>query len=140
MEIDDKYLGLIHTLIYDKRNKMCGMISELSIMGGIGGYMVGYTAFMNRLYSKNYIFIEDFEKGNVVFLMPYDLKCYVKESDELKERQRKAIQEFFGDKFRENMIMEISEEERQKEIREWEKRWCGLELWSNKLGNPCCEN
>lgn len=139
MEIADKYLGLIHTYIYDKRTKMCGMISDLSIMGGIGGYGIGYTAFMNRLYSKAYIFVEDFEKGNVVFLMPYDLKCYVKETDEFRAKQRKAIQDFFGDKFREDMIMEISEEERQEEIREWEKRLCSLENWANRLENPCFE-
>ena len=32
MAIDDKYLGLLGTYIYDKRTKMEGMISDLCIM------------------------------------------------------------------------------------------------------------
>ena len=133
MEIPDKYLGLINTLIYDKRTKMCGMISELSIIGGFGGYMFAYVAFIDKLHSNTYIFPEDFKKRNIVFLMPYDAIRYPKEMEQLRKKQRKAIQNFFGDEFREDMLMEISEEKRQKEIKEWEKKLCGLENWAKKL-------
>ena len=32
MVIDDKYLGLLGTYIYDKRTKMHGIISDLCVM------------------------------------------------------------------------------------------------------------
>lgn len=44
-----------------------------------------------------------------------------KEIKEISKRRRKAICDFFGEKFREDMIVRISERERQKKIKEWEK-------------------
>ncbi len=140
MEITDKYLGLIHTYIYDKRRKMCGMISDLRLSNYIGGYFLSYDAYMNGLYTSIPIFVDDFEKGNVVFLMSYDTKIYNVEMENICEIQRKHIKEFFGDKFRDDMILEIYEEDRQKEIREWAEKLCSLENWTKRMNeNPCCE-
>lgn len=57
----------------------------------------------------------------------------VEEMEGMAERQTEKIKAFFGDKFRENMIMRISEEERQEEIRKWEKLTLGLENWERIL-------
>lgn len=129
MEIEEKYLKLLNTYIYDKRIGLNGMLSGISITRLIGGYMLSYDAYMSRQYSNRMIFIEDFEKGNVVFLLPFGVNYMVKEMEEMAERHTEAIKEFFGDKFREDMIMRISEEERQEQIREMEKLTLGIENW-----------
>lgn len=57
----------------------------------------------------------------------------VKEMEEMAERHTQAIKEFFGDKFREDMIMRISEDERQEQIRKWESLTRGLDNWDFKF-------
>ncbi|MCM1437827.1 MAG: hypothetical protein NC131_01255 [Roseburia sp.] len=132
MEIEDKNLKLINLLIRDKRTKSNGMICSLEISRYIGGFYLSYRALFDQHRYEN-VFIEDFEKGNVVFLIPFGVKYMVKEFTEMGERSKQAIKEFFGDKFREDMIMEISEEERQNQIREWEKFTNSLNEWNNLL-------
>ena len=129
MIIDDKYLGLLGTYIYDKRTKMEGMISDLCIMGLPNGYTVYYNAYMNSIRSNAMICVEDFESGSVVFLEPFGIVYMEKEMKEIAKRHRKVIVDFFGDKFREDMIVKISETERQKKIKEWEKFTYGLREW-----------
>lgn len=129
MVIDDKYLGLFGTYIYDKRTKMEGMISDLCIMGLPNGYTVYYNAYMNSIRSNAMICVEDFESGSVVFLEPFGIVYMEKEMKEIAKRHRKAICDFFGEKFREDMIVRISESERQKKIKEWEKFTYALKEW-----------
>ena len=100
---------------------MQGIISDLCVMGSPNGYTVYYNAYMNSIRSDVMICVEDFKSGNVVFLEPFGIVYMEKEMKEIAKRHRKAIVDFFGDKFRENMIMRISETERQKKIKEWEK-------------------
>lgn len=129
MVIDDKYLGLLGTYIYDKRTKMEGMISDLCIMGMPDGYSVYYNAYMNTIRSDAMICVQDFESGNVVFLEPFGVLYMEKEMKEISKRHKKAIVDFFGDKFREDMIVRISESERQNKIKEWEKYTYALKEW-----------
>ena len=129
MVIDDKHLGLLGTYIYDKRTKMEGMISDLCIMGMPDGYSVYYNAYMNTIRSDAMICVQDFESGNVVFLEPFGIVYMEKEMKEISKKHRKAIIDFFGDKFREDMIVRISERERQEKIKEWEKFTYGLREW-----------
>ena len=129
MVIDDKYLGLLGTYIYDKRTKMEGMISDLCIIGMPDGYSVYYNAYMNTIRSDAMIFVQDFESGNVVFLEPFGIVYMDKEMKEISKKHRKAIIDFFGDKFREDMIVSISERERQKKIKEWENFTYALKEW-----------
>ena len=129
MVIDDKYLGLLGTYIYDKRTKMQGIISDLCVMGLPNGYTVYYNAYMNSIRSDVMICVEDFESGNVVFLEPFGIVYMEKEMKEISKRHRKAIADFFGDKFRKDMIMRIPETERQKKIKEWEEFTYGLKEW-----------
>lgn len=130
MQFDDSYLSLLNILIYDKRVKQHGMLTEFcySKTFGHGGFY--YKAYMNKIHSNHYIFVEDFEKGNVVFLMPYGVKYLEKEMAELKQKKTQVIKEFFGKKFRKDMIIEMPEEERQKQIADFEKVICGFENWS----------
>lgn len=135
MEIDEKYFKLLNLLIYDKRRKINGMICSLVIDKYINGYGISYRIFTNRVYAYTSLFLDDILKGNVVFLLPFS-KGYL---DEVFQKMAKdheiKIKEFFGDDFREDMIMRISEEERQEEIRKWEAIGVALENWDCK-----CEN
>lgn len=132
MEIEEKYLNLLGLLIHDKRNNMNGMICSLMIDKYISGYGISYRIFTNRVHSYADLFIDDIVKGNVVFLIPFG-KGYLDEVFQEMEKDHEAkIKEFFGDDFREDMIMRISEEERQEEIRRWEAIGVGLENWDCK--------
>lgn len=133
MEIDEKYFKLLNILIYDKRTKMNGIISSIDIMGQIcGSYLISYKAYMSKQHSDVYIFVEDFEKGNVVFLLPFGTTYMVKEMEEMAKQHTERIKEFFGENFQEDMIMMIPEDERQEEIRKWENLTIGLENWDRK--------
>lgn len=143
MIIEDKYFNILHTIIYDKRCKMAGILSSIQITRYIrSGYGISFCAYMNGLNPNHSIYVEDFEKGNVVFLIPFWKREYDKELDEIGAKNTQKIKDFFGDKFREDMIMRISEEERQEEIRKWEAVTIGFENWQSYLrdknGGPCC--
>lgn len=135
MEIEEKYLKLLGLLIRDKRNGMNGIISSLQITLYMEGYLISYSAYMNKQNHNYTVFVDDIEKGNVVFLLPFGTICMVKEMEEMAERHTEAIKEFFGGKFREDMIVRVSEDERQEEIRKWDMLTRGLENWDRKFEN-----
>lgn len=76
-----------------------------------------------------YIFVEDFKKGSVVFLLPFGVKYMEEELEEMAEHHTRCIKEFFGEDFREDMLMRISEDKRQEEIRKIDQIMLGLENW-----------
>lgn len=133
MEIEDKRLKLLGLLIRDKRSGMNGIISALTIHNAIGGYFVSYEAYMSKVYSNRLIFVEDFEKGNIAFLLPFAVNYQKEFMEEMAKTHEAVIKEFFGDKFREDMIIRISEDERQEEIRKWESLTIGLENWDKVI-------
>lgn len=135
MEIEDKYLKLLNLLVHDKRTKQNGMICSLEINGLIGGYGLSYRTMFDHCNVYRDIFFEDFEKGNVIFLIPFGIGYREKEFAKLGEIYKQRIKEFFGDKFREDMLMEINEEERQREIREWEKSRDTIFNWDRKFAH-----
>lgn len=127
--IDDKYFKLLHLCIYDKRRKTSGMISKISITPSINNIMISYEAYYSKIYSSLPVFVEDFENGSIVFLLPFGTNYMVKELEAMAEKDINKIKEFFGDKYRDDMIMRISEEERQKEIKRWGNIEIKLENW-----------
>ncbi len=132
MELEDRYLKLIHLLVYDKRTKSSGMICSLDINGLIGGFGISYRVILGANIYRD-IFVEDFEKGNVVFLIPYGVGYMEKELAEMGVRHKEIIKEFFANSFREDMIMEISEDERQTQIKEWDKCTKSLYYWNKVI-------
>lgn len=120
-------------MIYDKRSKTCGMLSDIRLMKCPDGIVIHYSAYMNSLCPNQPVFIEDFEKGNVVFLMPYSTDRIDDTLAIFRDIHREAIEEFFDDRFREDMIMTISEEERQKQIRKEQDLWRSVVKWSEAL-------
>lgn len=130
MLIDDKYFDLLHTLIYDKRCKMSGILSSFEVSKYITGYGISFRAYMNSQNPNHYIFVEDFEKGNVVFLIPFDVKYMDGKLEHIEESNIEKIKNFFGDKYNDNMIMRISEQDRQEEIRKWDEISIGLNNWN----------
>lgn len=131
MEIDEKYFKLLNLLIYDKRYKMSGMITGIVITQHFGGTMISYQAFMNHVYSNVTVFVEDFLKGNIVFLLPFALDDRDDIFMEMAERHEVAVKEFFDGDFKPEMIMRISEDERQAEIQRWRSLVDGLRHWEN---------
>lgn len=132
MEIEEKYLNFLGLLIHDKRNNTNGMISSLVIDKYITGYGIHYQVYTNSVHAYTGLFVDDILKGNVVFLIPFS-KGYLEEvfQDMAKDHEA-AIRDFFGNDFREDMIMRISEEERQEEIRKWRSIGTALENWDCK--------
>lgn len=133
MEIGEKYFKLLNLLIHDKRTGLNGIISELCVSVSFGGYMIYYRAYMAKTHANDIIFVSEFENGSVVFLQPFAVNYQKELLEEMAERHEKAIKEFFGDKFREDMIMRISEEERQDQIRHYENLTLGLENWDKVM-------
>lgn len=134
MELEDKYFNLVNLLIYDKRSKMLGMISGILINRYSEGPTISFQAFMNRTYAYSNIFVEDFEKGNVVFLLPFSIGYNEEILEEMAKRHEQYIREFFGDNFREDMIARISEEDRQEEIKKWQEISLVFEIWNRVEG------
>lgn len=81
---------------------------------------------MSKIHADTYIFVDDFKNGNVVFLRPFSDGYLKKEIEEMAQRYNKAIRAFFGDDFREEMIVSISEEKRQEMIRKFDVIMTGL--------------
>lgn len=134
MELEDKYFNLVNLLIYDKRSKMNGIISGILINRHFEGPTISFQAFMNRIYAYSNIFVEDFEKGNVVFLLPFSIGYNKEILEEMAKRHEQYIREFFGDKFREDMIARVSEEDRQEEIKKWQEMSLSFEIWNRVEG------
>ena len=130
MNIEDKHLKLLHKLIYDKRKNMYGILSSYCIHRSFcdNGYYWYYLGYMTKVHNDYIFHIEDFINGNVVFLLPFGT-WWDDEYEEIRQQNIKDIKECFGDDFREDMIMRISEEERQKKIKEEEKILKGLFNW-----------
>lgn len=129
MVIEEKYLNLINCLIHDKRTGKNGILCYLKISQLKSGFFLSYDAmFDGREYDS--IYVDDFEKGNIVFLIPYGIGYMDKEFEELGKIYKEIIIDFFGDKFREDMIMEISENERQEQIKERQKLFTILNNWN----------
>lgn len=132
MEIENKYLSLLNLLIHDKRTKMNGIISSLVLTQYYCGVCISYKAYMSKQHSDANIFVEDFEKGNVVFLLPFGVTYMAKEMEEMAEIHLRQIKSFFGESFREDMVIRISEDERKEEIRKCQMLTLGLENWDSK--------
>lgn len=130
MNINDKDLNLLHKLIHDRRKNKNGIITKLCINKAIcnNGYYCYYEASMDRIGGYEIIHIEDFISGNIVFLLPFNTR-WDEEYEEIRQQSIKDIKECFGEDFREDMIIRVSEEERQKKIKEEEKIIRGFLNW-----------
>lgn len=142
MNIDDKDLAILNTLIYDKRTKECGILSEVQIIKGVNCYLFGYRAYFNTLRAERLVWREDIVAGNVIFLLPFDIMHSQSDTALYRDKKLKVIKDFLGDDYRDDLIWEISEEERQKEIRKWDELRYSLENWDRFLkdenGNYTC--
>lgn len=131
MNIEEKYLRLLHKLIYDKRKNTHGILSSCCINRSYckNGYYWYYLGYMDRIHTEYIFHIEDFISGNVVFLLPFGTLWDEEKYEKIRQQDIKDIKECFGEDFREDMIIKISEEERQKKIKEEETKLKGLFNW-----------
>lgn len=125
----DKYLALVGCYIYDKRTGQNGMLTDVCIRKMMGRYYASYNAYISKTFSIAPIFVEDFVAGNVVFLRPFSVGWLQTELAEMGRQQDHAIRTLFGDDFRDEMIVSITEEERQGMMRRLAAAETGMDNW-----------
>lgn len=130
MNIEEKYLKLLHKLIHDKRKNMNGILSSFCINRNFceNGYYWYYLGYVDEIHTDCIFHIEDFISGNVVFLLPFGTR-FDEEYEKIRQQSIKDIKECFGEDFREDMIIRVSEEERQNKIKKSEEILNGLFNW-----------
>ncbi len=117
MEIDEKYVRLLGKYIYNKRLDKYGYISSIEIKLSIGGYLIELKAYYDYFDDDDILFFEDFEKGKVQFtIISFGVP------KEISDREVEDIKFVFCEKFREDMLMYIPDDERTGRIRKHEKR------------------
>lgn len=115
MTIDDKYFLILGKYIYNKRLDKYGHISSIDIMHSIGGYCVSFRVFYDTFDSNSILFLDDFKKKDIQFIIVTGLDC---DTEEYNKRQVEDIKTAFGDNFSEDMIIYVEESERVKKNEE----------------------
>lgn len=124
MEIDNTYILLLGKHIYNTILDKFGHISGLEIMQFIGGYGICPIVYYDTFHTRDILSIEDFEKGILKFVIITDY-------DFMQEKYLEDIKTILGDKFSEDIILYISEEERKAKNQENDKR--NIQMVSNDL-------
>ncbi len=119
LEIINSYLNLLDKYIYNTELDKFGMITDIEI-SRTGIYL---KAYYDRIHSSEMVLFEDFEKGKLKFTIITGENVLTKEQNEkYKEKQINDIKQAFGDKFSDDMIMYIEDEERKRRNKEDEQR------------------
>lgn len=124
MTLDDKYTLMLGKHIYNKALDKFGYISSIEIMEYIGGYGINLIVYYDTFHHRDIAFLQDFEKGTLQFALITDYEPMI-------ERHLEDIRTIFGDKFSEDMILYISEEERKAKNQEKEER--NIQMLSSDL-------
>lgn len=122
--IDDKYIKLLGKHVYNKHLDKFGYISSIEIMDYTGGYGINLIVYYDTFHNHDIIFFEDFEKGIMQFIIITDYES-------IMDNYLKDIKLAFGDKFSEDMILYISDEERI--IKNQERNEQNIQMLSNDL-------
>lgn len=117
--IEDRKFLLLTKFIYNKRLDKIGYIPSIEYRSGFGGCYATYNAYYDVFDSTDLLVDSDFLQGNVQFVI---IEMPIKESEEYNRRQIEDIKKYFGDKFFEDMILYITEEEKKAKDLENKKR------------------
>lgn len=116
--IEKKYLNLINMAIYDVKKEKHGIISKISINGGFGGcYMILY-AYWDSINSHDIIMFDDFIKGDIKFVLFDDDRRKEGLFKQVQEEEIENIKTVLGDKYTDDVIMWINEEDRKTQMSE----------------------
>ncbi len=119
LEIINSYLNLIDKYIYNTELDKFGMITDIEISGA-GVYL---KAYYDRIHSSDMVLFEDFEKGKIKFTIITGESILTKEQNkQYQEKEINEIKQAFGDKFSDEMIMYIDDEERKRRNKEDEQK------------------
>lgn len=119
LEIIEKYLKLIDKYIYNTELDKFGMITDIEI-SGVG---VSLKAYYDRIHSSDIVIFEDFVKGKLKFTIITGESVLTKEKNKkYEEKKINEIKQAFGDKFSDDMIIYIDDEERKRRNKEDEQR------------------
>lgn len=109
IEIINNYLNLIEKYIYNTELDKFGMITNIEI-SKIG---VSLKAYYDRIHSSEIVLFEDFEKGKLKFtIITGESILTAEQQEKCDETKIREIKQAFGDKFSNDMIMYIDDDER----------------------------
>lgn len=115
MEIEEKYIKILGKYIYNKELDKFGHISSLELTSGFGMW-IQYRVFYDTFDSNHILFFNDFLEGKVKFTIITSV-----ENPDYKEFERKELEDIksaFWDKYSDDMIMYISDDERKRKNQE----------------------
>jgi len=119
IEIINSYLNLVDKYIYNTELDKFGIITDIEI-SKMGIYL---KAYYDRIHSSEMVLFEDFEKGKLNFIIITGESILTKDqSEQYKEMTINEIKQAFGDKFSDEMITYVDDEERKRKNREDEQR------------------
>lgn len=112
MEIEEKYIKLLGKLVYNKQLDKYGRISSLELMSSIRLYLM-FNVYYDEFDSHYMLTIEEIDRGDIQFVILTE-EC----TEEYCKLVVDDIKSVLGDKFREDMILCMTEEKWQAWIRE----------------------
>lgn len=105
MIIEQKYLNVLNTYVYDERLKQKGIIRDIVITILNYRYSMYYTVFYSERYPREIVFYEDFVKQRIKFVVPAICDKEERKSILLQ------IKDFLGKDYSEKVICDIDKEE-----------------------------
>lgn len=119
MEIEEKYIKVLGKYVYNKELDKFGHIASLELTSGFGMW-IQYRVFYDTFDSNHLLFFNDFLEGKVKFTIITNV-----ENPDYKEFECKELEDIksaFGDKYSDDMIMYISDNERKEKNQGNDKR------------------
>ncbi|MCM1219543.1 MAG: hypothetical protein NC548_34110 [Lachnospiraceae bacterium] len=132
MQIDDKHLLLLNKLIYDPRIEGYGMISSIELTPLLAPPELKIGLWYKVFYSKireSILLVDDIKGKKIKFLMPFDTTLTKELEHEWHERTINELKEYYGDDYSDDILMYMPEEERLKQIKQFNDIINSLECW-----------
>lgn len=118
MIIEDKYVRLIGKPIYSKELDKYGLISNLEIRNGIGCTYPIYRSYFDKFDNNRIVTLDDFTNSKLQFVtLSGSTNC-----EKMNTETIESAKEAFGEKYSDDMIMQIDHEKWSEMQKEQDKR------------------
>lgn len=121
-ELPTKDINIIGKLFYNTKTDKYGIISGITLERYASKLGNCFKAYYDRIESDAMVFAEDFYNGNLKFIIITGYDIDIPRLEKLKNQQIKEIKEFMGDRFSNNTILYITNENHKKKLSEQEYR------------------
>lgn len=118
VQIDERYTKMLGMLVYNKDLDKYGRVSSLRLMEGYGGYYAYLQVFYDGFDSDFFLCFEDFDKAAVFFVIVDDLPVLY----DYVGQQMGNIRFCMGEKYRDDMVIYMSDEEWKRHIKDQQDR------------------